>query len=340
MKERREATTPGSDTRYTYAVGRIKALEARLVSPAEMERLLEEETQADAVRALGEFSDYAEIVAAGEKDPEEILEEQLRHAYDVVSELSLGSNAIKTLRLKYDFHNLKVLLKAKLLGIEPEGFSNVGFLSTEQVTRLLDEKTLEGDVDPFAAEAILAAISAVDESASLEGIETALDRFYYGLFLKNLGVNPFLEEYARRTIDLINLRTFWRVQVMEWPEERLAESLLSGGTIEKTFFTTNFATPIADLLARLPDDAYRRILREALTAYQSKKDLSALDRLADDFLIQRLRKGKLYCFGLEPLVGYIAAKENEVMRLRVILYGKEKSLPADSLRELLRSSYA
>ena len=343
MKERKEAPRPGSDTRYTYAVGHIKALEARLISPAEMERLMDEETLAEALRALGEFSDYADAITAGDKQPEEILEGQLRQAYAVVSELSLGSKVITALRLKYDFHNLKVLLKARSLGAEPRherGLSTVGFLSPQQLIRIVDERTVDGGVEPFVGEAILAALSGVDESATPERIEMILDRVYYTLFLENLSVNPFLEEYARRRIDLINLRTFWRVQLMEWPEEKLAVSLLPGGTIEKTFFTTNFATPIADLMPKLTDDAYRRILREALSAYRSKKDLSVLDRLADDLLIQHLRKGKYYCFGLEPLVGYIAAKENEVTRLRVILHGKEKSLPADSLRELFRRSYA
>lgn len=340
MKERKESPRPGSDTRYTYAVGRIKALEARLISPAEMERLLEEETLAGAFRALGEFSDYAETIAAEKKGPEEILEEQLARAYDAVSEFSLGSNAIQTLRLKYDFHNLKVLLKARLLGAEPDGFSKIGFLSLEEFNRLLAEGTVGGEVDRFAAEAILTALSEVDDGDSLERIEVVLDKSYYRLFLNNLSVNPFLEEYARRTIDLINLRTFWRVQLMDWPEERLAESLLHGGTIQKAFFTANLATPIADLSPKLTDDAYRRILREAKNAYQTKGDLSVLDKLTDDFLVEFLRRAKYYCFGLEPLVGYIAAKENEVMQLRVILHGKEKALLADSLREVLRRSYA
>ena len=340
MKRRREARKPGCDTRYTYAVGRIRALEARLISPAEMERLLDEETGAEALRALGEFPDYADILASGRRQPEEILEEELRRAYAIVSELSLGSKVIKTLRLKYDFHNLKVLLKAKRLGVEPEGISRLGFLSREQLARLFEQKVIAGDVEPLAGEAILAALSVVDETASLDTIDVMMDRLYYELFLENLRVNPFLGEYARRTIDLLNLRTFWRVQVMGWPEEKLDECLLDGGIVGKAFFTANAGTPVGDLVSKLPDDTYRRILREALRGYESNNDLSALDKLTDDFLVEFLKKGSRYCFGLEPLVGYIAAKENEVTRLRAILYGKEKSLPADSLREILRRSYA
>jgi len=340
MTEWNEARKPGSDTRYTYAVARVRALEARLISAGDMERLLEEETHAEAIRALGEFPDYAEIVSAGDMEPEEILEEQLRQTYELICELSLGSKVIRTLRLKYDFHNLKALLKARSLGVLPEGFSSVGFLSQEQLIGILDEKTFGGDVDPFAGKTVLAALGRLGQEVELDKIDTVLDRFYYEVFLSNLSVNPFLEEYARRTIDLINLRTFWRVQAMGWPEGKLDQTLFPGGRIEPSFFTASFATPIADLGAKVPDHAYRRIIREALGPYQSRKDLLALDRLTDDFLIELLRRAKHFCFGLEPLVGYVAAKENEVMRLRTILYGKEKSFPEESVRELLRTSYA
>jgi vacuolar-type H+-ATPase subunit C/Vma6 len=107
-----------------------------------------------------------------------------------------------------------------------------------------------------------------------------------------------------------------------------------------SFFLTNVSTPMSDLLPRIPDDVYRRILTEANRAFRSMRDLSALDKLADDFLIQYLQPAKHFCFGVEPLVAYLAAKENEVMRLRVVLHGKEKSLSADSLREVCRASYA
>ena len=343
MKKRTEAKRPGTDTRYTYAVGRIKALEARLISPGDMERLLDEETplrSGESLRALSEFPDYSEGIAAGDRGVEEVLEEQLRLAYGLLCQLSLGSNVIKILRLRYDFHNLKTLLKARLLGVQAEGLSRVGFLSPEQMNRVLDEKTFEGGVDPFVAQTILLALGRVTEGVALDKIETIVDGCYYEVLARVLGVNPFLKEYARRTIDLINLRTFWRLQVMGWTEERLAESLLPGGSIEEAFFRANFGTPMADVVPKVRDDSYRKLLKDALHAFQAKNDLSVLDKLMDDYLIEFLRKAKSYCFGLEPLVGYIAAKENEVTRLRTILYGKERSLPMETVRELLRSSYA
>lgn len=340
MTEIRELRKPGFDTRYAYAVGRIRALESRLISPEDMERLLDEETQQEVLRTLSEFPDYAPVLSTGEAQPEEILEEQLLQAHKTVSELSLGSKVIQSLRLKYDFHNLKVLLKAKLLDREPNGFSAVAFLPREQLERIVKERTLDLSAGRFVGETIHAAVMLMDESTAPDTVDTMLDRHYYGVFLKSLSVNPFLEEYARRTIDLLNLRTFWRVQAMGWPEEKLAETLLPGGLLDDSFFLEEFATPIADFVPRVKDGVYRRILQEALHAHQGRGDLAVLDKLADDYLIQFLQRTKYYCFGLEPLVGYLAAKENEVMRLRTILFGKEEGIPADALQEITRISYA
>ncbi len=339
MSDRRESRKAGSDTRYTYAVGRIRALEARLLSPGDMDRLLDEETQDDVLKELGEFADYAEVFSSGEKEPEKILEAQVTRAYNVISSLSLGSRVITTLRLKYDFHNLKILLKARALRLGPRGLSEVGFYSRQELEQVIDGASLGPGDDAFPLQAVSSGVQTVPDDASPEQIETILNKFYYRLFLRNLSVNPFVAEYARRTIDLVNLRTFWRVQLAEWPEEKLAAHLLPGGTMPPSFFVTELATPLADLMPRIPDGSYRRILQEALGGFQSKGDLSLLDKLADDFLVEFLRRAKHYCFGLEPLVGYIAAKENEVARLRAIIYGKERGLPTNMMRELGRMSY-
>lgn len=340
MSQRSESRQPGCDTRFTYAVARIRALEARLISPDDMERLLDEETPQDVLRTLSEFPDYAPVLSAGDLLPEEILEEQLRRAYTTVSELSLGSKVIQSLRLKYDFHNLKLLLKAKLLDMEPNGFTSVAFFSPEQIERVAKEKAVVMAAGRFVGETIQAAVMLVDEVAAPDAVDRMLDRYYYGVFPKNLSINPFLEEYARRTMDLLNFRTFWRIQVMGWPEERLADSLFPGGFLDDSFFSDEFATPLADFVPKVKDEAYRKILHEALHRYQNTGDLALLDKLADDYLIQFLQRTKYYCFGLEPLVGYLAAKENEVMRLRTILFGRKKGIPVDTLQEITRVSYA
>ena len=44
-------------------------------------------------------------------------------------------------------------------------------------------------------------------------------------------------------------------------------------------------------------------------------------------------------FGAEPILGYLLAVEYEVKNLRILLAGYGISLPRDTVRERMRSSY-
>ena len=44
-------------------------------------------------------------------------------------------------------------------------------------------------------------------------------------------------------------------------------------------------------------------------------------------------------FGEAPLIGYLAAKENELTNVRVLISGRLAGLDADTIRERLRESY-
>jgi V/A-type H+-transporting ATPase subunit C len=73
----------------------------------------------------------------------------------------------------------------------------------------------------------------------------------------------------------------------------------------------------------------------------SEKDfnLDYFDRLADDFVLDYVRGAKLISIGIEPLVGYMMAKENEVKIVRIILAGKLAGLSSETIRKRLRQSY-
>ena len=45
-------------------------------------------------------------------------------------------------------------------------------------------------------------------------------------------------------------------------------------------------------------------------------------------------------FGIDPLVAYVLACENERKSVRVILSGKQNGLPEEAIRERIRETYA
>jgi len=48
---------------------------------------------------------------------------------------------------------------------------------------------------------------------------------------------------------------------------------------------------------------------------------------------------KYFHFGIEPLVAYLFARENEAKNLKMILAGKKNGFGLDDIRPYLRDSY-
>ena len=56
-------------------------------------------------------------------------------------------------------------------------------------------------------------------------------------------------------------------------------------------------------------------------------------------ILHRLAGGVNHVLGIEPVVGYLQAKETEVMNLRMILTGKISGMDDALIKERLRDTY-
>lgn len=94
---------PGIDTRYTYAVARIRALETRLLTDSVFENILEEDLSG-ALRVLAEFKGYPdmdELLGQG-KTLEEILSSNLFNTYSLVRGMAAEEELIDPFFRKLD----------------------------------------------------------------------------------------------------------------------------------------------------------------------------------------------------------------------------------------------
>ncbi|MCD5401870.1 V-type ATPase subunit, partial [candidate division NPL-UPA2 bacterium] len=94
----------------------------------------------------------------------------------------------------------------------------------------------------------------------------------------------------------------------------------------------NFASALSPTL-------YGALVSAGIKYWQENRSWSELERLADNCLLSYLRRAKYVVFGLEPLIAYLLARENEIKMLRIIMVGKLNGLPTDLLRSRLRDTY-
>ena len=143
---------------------------------------------------------------------------------------------------------------------------------------------------------------------------------------------------VERKIDLTNVMIALRAGRMggETGRRTLADFFLPGGTLAQSDLAAWSAAGEDELLERL---YYTGLERFAKSAAATDRTLAALERAADDDLMETAREAKLVPVGAEIPVGYLIGREYEVKNLRILLAGKSVGLPVDALRERMRLSY-
>ena len=98
---------------YGYAVARIRAMEHRLLDQGVLQRMIDAEDFASILKILGETS-YSSALASqtGGSDFDKVLESDLHSIYEEVRTFVPDKKLVDIMRLHYDFHNVKVLLKS------------------------------------------------------------------------------------------------------------------------------------------------------------------------------------------------------------------------------------
>ena len=102
---------------FTHAVARLRVMEKRLLDKNKVERLLDSNGAEEVLRILQETV-YGEGINNIESayEYEKVLKEELVNLYDSLNKISPVKDVIDIMSMRYDYHNIKVLIKAKALG--------------------------------------------------------------------------------------------------------------------------------------------------------------------------------------------------------------------------------
>lgn len=328
---------------YPYAVARVRALETRLVNRAQVERMVEASGAAEALQVLGE-TEYSEALTqiAGVHAYEELLATELQRVYRLVRGFYPDSRLVDLFAARYDAHNLKVLLKAHFLGEEPEEgtlLEGVGTLSLERLRPLVAEGDFR-DLPRHLREAAQEIWDLFAQTHDPQQVDLLLDGAVHRQVLELAGGNAFLQGYLAHWADLINIRTFLRVRRLQRGADFLERALLPGGRMDRDLFTAYLDEPLEVFTDRMQTSPYARVLAEGSREWLERATLTRYEKLADEFLLEYLKQGGRYSvFGPEPLVAYLAAKENELKLIRIIMVGKINQLPTGAIKERIRDVF-
>ena len=331
-----------SNDRYAYAVGRVRAMETRLLDRGKVDRMVEAKSADEALKVLSE-SEYAEYLAdlSSVHQFEKVLDAELRRIYLELRKIAPEKELIAVFAKKFDYHNLKVLIKANKLGEKRDELlvPDVGNIALTELIRAVGDDDYS-NLPPRMRQAAEKLSEQFRLEADPQMVDLLLDRAMYEEILELVDdlKSPFLKGYFTNLLDLINIKTYLRVRRINRQKDFLEQALLPAGDVDMMKLV-QLMEPLEVLVDRLAFTRYAHVIEEGVQTYQKTDTLTRYEKLADDFLIKYIKQAKYLTFGPEPIVGYLLAKENEIKMIRIIMVGKINQLPVEEIKERLRDVY-
>jgi V/A-type H+-transporting ATPase subunit C len=317
----------------------LRSRETRLLSGERISRMLDAAEYDDAAKQLVDCG-YADMSGMNTYKIEDALNARREAAFAEIAGSGAGSRRIvDVFRLKYDYHNIKVLVKSMGANVDASRLlSRSGRVPADTVT----EAFISGDRSSLPrpmATVMGAAVGVLSRTSNPQLADMAIDKAYFAelLALAREAGGDFMAGYARLLIDSANLRVYTRAARTGRDSGFLAEALLDGGCV-----------PVAELAGLFPSsDGLPSVFAGTPLAAAAVSARGAAAgggqtrfELECDNAAMRYFDGERYAaFGPTVVMTYLAELEWEISAARMILTGKLSGMAPDVIRERLRESF-
>lgn len=321
------------DKDYLFLSAMVRALEVSMV-PSEAFVRMADAPSAAAAAAIAAEHGYADLPTDSPEALDRALSARLGGIYSELATLAPYSAALDLFRLRFDYHNTKVLVKAEALGKDESSMlSGAGRIPADELSGLLSGE----DATPGAGRLKQAAEEARATLARTRNPQLAdfiLDRAYFADMAElsercgELGAG-----YARLLADAANLSAYVRSARMNRSADFLAAALTEGGNASPDAYIELW--PSADITALFSDSP---LFGAAGMGQLAIEGGSAADfELArDNALIEYLSRSVYISFGSDVLTAYLARLDAELANLRTVISGKICFVPPERIKERLR----
>ncbi|MBU1178064.1 V-type ATPase subunit [Patescibacteria group bacterium] len=330
-------------SQYLYATGRIRSLETKLLSTSDMERMIDAK---DATMAFKVFNDlsYADELADIEK-PEEyqaVLNHDLQQVKDVLKQITPDSRVMDLLFSRYDYHNIKLFLKARILEKDLSKYeSNLGNIDPERLRDYIikDTKT----AIPAEIEEVIREAKKEFDKKDVGGyiIDSYIDGKYFAR-LKELAEklnNSFTTSLVRNWIDIANVKLFLRAKRLELELEKFQSYFIAGGNILASSLVNYYGKDLKEAVTICSRGFEDAAVKEAIKDYAEGGELWKMEKAFENYEIKFIQQAKYIAYGPEIVLAYYLAKKNAVRNVRLIFTGKLNDLPSGEIKERVREIY-
>lgn len=326
---------------HVFAAARVRSVEKNLLSREKAEAMIDSKTPADALKILYDLG-YGE--GAEPLPPErfgELLADEARKTYAFIRGIAPEEQDLYAFLYPYDYHNLKVLIKAELQDLDPEDFLiDAGTIEAHRMATLFRERDFVGMTNTMK-EAVLETLDVFARTGDPQVIDFLMDKACYREMGQAAAASgsDYIQGYVRLLVDTINLKTFVRLRQMKKSWDVFSQVFLDGGRIQEKLFIASYDEPFEQFADRLIPYGLDRAMAEGGAMIRESGRFTALERLCDNSLMDYAKSAKYVSFGIEPLAAYLVAKEGELRTVRIAMTGLLQGLSRDMMAERLRETY-
>ena len=179
---------------FTQVIPRLRVLETRLLDKAKIDRMIDSSSANEAVKVLRE-TEYANVMSNVKRaeDYEEMLKNELKRIYNEVYDMSPSKELVDIMSIKYDYHNVKVILKGMFL---EKDFSNmlihVGKTEADKLNGIINNNSLV-DLDAIMRSGVEEVIEDFNsKKVNGIGINIKLIAYLFFFVLKNFSIKKIV----------------------------------------------------------------------------------------------------------------------------------------------------
>lgn len=327
------------DNDYIFLSTRVKAMERGLLTKERIEQMLDAHTTEEAAKVLVDCG-YSEMTEITGTELDRILREKQQEIMADLGSSAPNKFVVDVFKLRYDYHNAKVLVKSEALGTEQDDLLMEGGRYDRQ--RLAedfrrDEMLAYSDI---FRRGINRAREILGSTGDPQQADFILDRAYFEEMtaLAKASESDFLKGYVSLCIDVANLRSAVRASRLGKGPDFLSQVLVPGGAVSEQNLCAARGEELGTLFhtSRLAEAAEEGAAKSA----PGSGALTDFERMCDDAVMGYLSDGRRVPFGVEPIVGYLFARESEATIIRIIMTGRMAGLDHGTIRQRLRRTYA
>ncbi len=305
---------------YTAAVARVRAMQSKLMDNATIDKMLFASNLKDSIRCLADLG----YNVKDDSTIEEIIDSEQVRVFDLMRSFN-ANEFLNILKVRFDYHNAKILLKAELTGVEGDNIAvDQGSIPFERLKEQLLDRNYRG-LSVNMQQAIDAARDSYAKNTDVSLVDIILDSAMFkdmGKLYSKIEDKKALE-LLRVQIDIYNLKAFKRLQALNKPQSFYGYVIAEGGYIDPSFYIANARSADTQNLF-------------AHTRYGKAMASDQPDKALDDYFMESVTATHMTAFGLSPIVGYYYEKENEMLNARIVLTCKKAGLKSEEIKKLVR----